>query len=500
MWERKMKKDTKKNLNFSALLSLCIFIIHCPKSKNDNQTMELLLGLKIADDIRYHCDPSDNVRTSIPSTPQYTTTSLTSSYSAYASTYANGIGTIYLNGYDSWSGLGRYNPMAILYAAQNQTNVNAIMMGYWTAVGAFGETEIIKNEGGGGYSSTTAFPVGSSPSYSAPGSGYDNFGANNQLRSYLVTTASAPSSPVSGWKVVNNIQQTCEEYKFRPEQGGIFGSSLTGMSKVWQSRKRLNIRFIEVNNGVSHVFTNSSFFTGLVGSNPLTNRLKQIFGQNSVGIDLTFSYYQYDAASCGDVSNGNRFSISDITNDSATSPTNCSLAKLYTTSSAAQDANSLNIFFISELSANVNSSLRDGLLGISAGIPGLPGKIGTPKSGMAVFIENHRSSGLVGADLSSTDQTFLANTIAHEGSHFLGLYHPAEIDQSSQVYVDPLPETPECRNPGSNGKLTINNCLGTGFYNSGALNLMFPLGNASVDQSQLTGEQGWVLRSNPLSY
>ncbi|TGK11667.1 pappalysin-1 domain protein [Leptospira fletcheri] len=490
----------KRITSLAILPFLSLFLLSCSKSgKKDNNT-DLLLGLMIADEIKYHCDPSENVRTSLPSSPQYTISAINPSYSVYDSAYQSGIGTIYLNGYDSWTGLGRYNPMGILYASQNQTNSSAMMAGYWTAAGAFGESSINKDEGGGTYSSTTSFPVGSSPDYAAPGSGYDNFGTNSQLRTYMVTTASAITSSISGWKVINNIPQTCEEYKFRPEQGGVVGSSQTGLSKVWQSRKRLTIRFIEVNNGTSQVFTNPTFFTALVGSNALTARLIQIFGQPSVGIDLSFSYYVYDAASCGDVANGNRYEISDIFNDSATSPTSCSLAKLYTTSSAAQDPNALNVFFISELSSSVNPKLHDGLLGIAAGIPGLPGKIGTPKSGMAVFIENHRSSGVVGGNLSDTDLTFLANTIAHEGSHFLGLYHPVEIDQSSQVYVDPLPETPECRNPGTNGQITISGCLGSGFYNSGALNLMFPLGNASVNQSQLSGEQGWVLRSNPLAY
>ena len=64
--------------------------------------------------------------------------------------------------------------------------------------------------------------------------------------------------------------------------------------------------------------------------------------------------------------------------------------------------------------------------GISGGIPGPP-RPGTPRSGVAVSVE-----------LAGNDSDVLAHVMAHEGGHFLGLFHTVEFFGAE----DPLPDTP----------------------------------------------------------
>ncbi|PJZ69982.1 hypothetical protein CH373_12915 [Leptospira perolatii] len=495
-----MKSPKKIGINFLLFL-ISILLWNCPKPPNGDQ--DLFTKLFLLNEIKYSCDPSENVRTVTPSQPTFTTSSA-ATYNTFDSAVAS-FGTIFLSGSETWTGLGKDHPMGILYATQLQPSAGTpIMSGVWWWQTGSNFSPIVKNDAAGSFSTSTAFPVGSVPGYAAPGSGYDNFGSNSQLVTDFISGQSTSSQSIAGTKVINDIPQTCEEYKFRPEGGGLFGSSTTGLNKVWESRKKLTIRLIEVNNGANHVFSNSPFFTGLAGSNALTDRIKQIFSQNTVKIDVTFEVLQLDVSGLAGfgacmTGAGTVYQIGNISDDKAVGPTACSLAHLYTSTGANQNQLALNVFFISDLSSTAPSQLQDALLGISAGIPGLPA-VGTPMSGMSVFVENHRSSGAYRDDLSAADLKFIGNTIAHEGSHFLGLYHPIEIDQSSGVFKDPLPETPECHDANGNGSISISECLGAGFFSSGGLNLMFPLGSGNIDQSQLTGEQGWVLRSNPLVY
>lgn len=230
------------------------------------------------------------------------------------------------------------------------------------------------------------------------------------------------------------------------------------------------------------------------GMATMIQTLKDIYAQSTVKIDVTVTA---SIAAAG----ASYLTIANITDDYGDVVN--SLGSLYRSNpSAVQDANSLNIYVTRDYT--VSSSAPAGILGISSGIPGIP-VTGTPKSGMIVFIENHRTAtgcGTTGQDLTcASDQIFLAKTIAHEGGHYLGLYHPVEKDVVKGRYsLDPLPETPECRDQNGNNLVGLGECLGDGFYNSGGLNLMFWAGNPTINQIQLTGEQGWVLRSHPLVY
>jgi hypothetical protein len=141
--------------------------------------------------------------------------------------------------------------------------------------------------------------------------------------------------------------------------------------------------------------------------------------------------------------------------------------------------NALNVFFVRTISGGTLSGYI--ILGESAGIPGVPIR-GTSGSGMAVTTADFPN----GLDA-------IADTWAHEASHWLGLFHTTE---SSGTAFDPLADTAECaastRDANHDGIVVPQECIGFG-----ADNLMFWTSVASIPHSTLTPNQQFVLLRNP---
>jgi hypothetical protein len=134
----------------------------------------------------------------------------------------------------------------------------------------------------------------------------------------------------------------------------------------------------------------------------------------------------------------------------------------------------LPIFLVDEITDSGSTTL-----GKAAGPPGLATISGTSKSGMVASA----------ADLEG-DPDKTARIIAHEGGHFLGLFHPTEKDGSE---YDPISDTAKCTTDSDgDGVYAPTECA-----SSGADNLMFWAESSSMNG--LSADQGWVLVRNPVS-
>jgi hypothetical protein len=175
--------------------------------------------------------------------------------------------------------------------------------------------------------------------------------------------------------------------------------------------------------------------------------------------------------------------------------------------------NQLNFFLVSSLTASSNTGKQQ-VVGIDGTIPGPSGYGGTIHSGAAVSAEN-LEAGI--ANCTSTpnftrcgaDET--AYIAAHEGGHWLGLYHTTERFGDS---FDTLADTPKCPcsscapTTSSDGNdrahctstsapTTVDDsmCLASSSC-GGAENMMFWLLTTS-SRGTLSCQQGAVMRDNP---
>jgi hypothetical protein len=121
----------------------------------------------------------------------------------------------------------------------------------------------------------------------------------------------------------------------------------------------------------------------------------------------------------------------------------------------------------------------DQIFGIAGDIPGP--LVPTPRS--AVQVAARLAAGVDGK-FSAEEIRLLAETMAHESGHYLGLFHPVE---STWDAWDSLDDTPDCTS-----KPDCEDALGT--------NLMFPYPICGVAtctaQDELTHEQGGVTNRN----
>lgn len=160
---------------------------------------------------------------------------------------------------------------------------------------------------------------------------------------------------------------------------------------------------------------------------------------------------------------------------------NSELSRLFVTSGRAADlgcnpGRALNFFLVEEI---VGGRAGYIILGISGGIPGPPGVHGTTQSGVAATMMGFRRNPVQ-----------LGQTLAHEGGHYLGLFHTTEAEGNA---FDPLSDTPECTiasDRNRDGIVDYDECKG-----KGRENLMFWA--AGDDAEQLSADQGFVLSRNP---
>jgi len=168
--------------------------------------------------------------------------------------------------------------------------------------------------------------------------------------------------------------------------------------------------------------------------------------------------------------NVDRFSVIDITDSDSSE-----LGDLFK-ADVAGPQRAINVFFVQEVSDAGGATI----LGLAAGPPGAATVSGTSKSGMVVTASALRD-----------DPAEVGLILAHEGAHFMGLFHTTEKAGDAH---DPLSDTPECpvsANTDGNSYLSRDECAGLD-----GDNVMFwaPAVDAS---STMSSDQGWVLRRNP---
>lgn len=369
----------------------------------------------------------------------------------------------------SGSTVGPFNPSEIFQAEQNHAVSNAYI-------------DFQQRVDSSGWFFSRNAPLSAS---AQNGSTFHLYGATPNLYTSIATTATASSTQTLNFAIIapsNSLPMTyrriralipasSEESNFSPDSTTV-NYKLRGMSKVWSTEKRLNVNLIFISGSNPAAST-----TGIAEA---ITRMTDLYTQNTVRIRPVISSTTIVLPSY--------LTLTSLSTDTTATG---SLGGLMVNTASAQRADALNIIFVK------NETAVGGVLGISTGIPGLPGRVGTRQSGMVVMFDGHLAS--AGAVPSSAEQRLIGETMAHEGGHWLGLFHPVEsnYDTTQNNYNrDAISETPLCTAAG----VGLAACDFTAVNNAGSRNVMFWAGTAGFDQSDLTGEQGFVLRRHPLAY
>lgn len=180
----------------------------------------------------------------------------------------------------------------------------------------------------------------------------------------------------------------------------------------------------------------------------------------NAGLVPTFNYLDFD----GDKA---KYSVIDVVGDDYSE-----FNDLLRTSNPDTDR-VITFFLVEEISSDGAT-----ILGLSGGPPGAAAVHGTSKSGVIVTT----------VDLQS-EPTDVGKIMAHEGGHFLGLFHTTEMDGSR---FDPLGDTPTCSDGDGNGIVNSAECAG-----KGAENMMW--WTLTTGTATATDNQSFVVRSNPVA-
>ncbi len=143
----------------------------------------------------------------------------------------------------------------------------------------------------------------------------------------------------------------------------------------------------------------------------------------------------------------------------------------------SENQRTVTFFFVEEIVDLASGGTT--VLGLSGGPPGVPATNGTSKSGVIVSA----------VDFDSAPED-IGKIMAHEGGHFLGLYHTTEKDGARNDILDDTPTCPASADTSGNGTLSVAECAG-----KGGENVMF--WTLTEGTATFSGDQGWVLRRNP---
>ena len=184
----------------------------------------------------------------------------------------------------------------------------------------------------------------------------------------------------------------------------------------------------------------------------------------------------------------------------------------------SQPGDTLNFFLVTQISATSNTGGTTMVVGIDGTIPGPSTVGGTIHSGAAVSIADLSSPGCLPGtvDFSGCGADRTAYITAHEGGHWLGLYHTTEstgdaFDSLTDTAQCPCPtdsSLPTCRpasapagtvcgsDPSKNYQVTVDDCTKSTKCGGGDDLMFWLIGSGSV--GNLSAQQGSVMRANPV--
>jgi hypothetical protein len=297
---------------------------------------------------------------------------------------------------------------------------------------------------------------------------YDYASTANQMKvlpptgpgAFSVLYPNSPNVPFVTSNASTTSKVTIKLLASKPTTASVKALIKHGPNTLTTGSVNLNFFFVGLSNLNASTAPSDSNFQQIVST------VKQIWGNAGVNVDSANIKYI------------------DITGSDATTYRDLQepdLGKLMMLSNnTAAQTNALNVFFVH----TITGGSLDGyiILGESAGIPGVP-LLGTSGSGMAVTTSDF-PSGLFD----------IADTIAHEGGHWLGLFHTTE---SAGTSFDPLPDTGECPQSqfDSNGDKIMQ--PGECINGHGAENEMFWTSVNSITHTGMTPNQSFVLLRNP---
>lgn len=378
--------------------------------------------------------------------------------------------------------LHRSLPMVQLFFEQNNTFGGALFPVFYEnrsiSSSGFLNRDVFSGLGQG--SSTSMFPYGKDTAYATDPAvsilNTDSISSPLGVEFNLEIPVSLSATFISSCKTLDS-----DEMEFQTNHAD---SADSGLYHFWQTEKNLDVNLIFVNNGPDLAYPDQT----LTALSVALNRWKENYSQGPVRININFSSTTLDSVEYS--------SIYDLSTSFIFPGT---LGGLFTTTSYVGKPNALNVFIVKE------ELQYGGVLGVSGGIPGPAALLGTRQSGVAVFIETHRLTSNTGQPLTHDELLLLGETMSHEAGHFLGLWHVVEAfgDTGEVGSRDPLRDTPACgiwNDLNQDGFLSVLECSGFGPYDSGGRNMMFWSGMVGFAQGQITAEQGWILRLNPLVY
>jgi hypothetical protein len=264
-----------------------------------------------------------------------------------------------------------------------------------------------------------------------------------------------------------------------------------------------------------------SFFLVGAATNPLTRQaLTAANAPTDTFIQRMLSSYAGIFAKAGitvrnvsyvDVSPADRASFANITVSDQSGQGPCDqLDQMFAKLTAGRAGSSMNLFLVNQIT-DASPNGAGPTVGVDGTIPGPGGFDGTVHSGAAVSMADLYSGSCSGTqlDLPFCGADEVAYISAHETGHYLGLFHTTEINGG---LVDPLIDTPKCDCKVCAAQADQPNCGGSSAPSmlgalcngdvkpacGGADNLMFWILDPDLSKGTLSGQQGQVMRLNPL--